>query len=345
MISLWRSRGKGGDRKEGSEGGKNREGKKKDGKDRTVCENKVFVKQKVRRSVMIFVVMAVGVVLLRPIPPSGLSAVFLDVGQGDGICLRTKGTVVLVDGGSSDEKKLGEQVLEPFLKSQGIACVDYAIVSHGDQDHISGLTYLMEEPCGIRIEHLVLPWLGKEDEACGRLQEMAERMGAKVHWMKAGDFIREGKLELECLFAGEEGKKQDRNEHSLLIQVSYGKAGILLTGDMSAEGEKAWLKQQEQEEQRGENEKERNKIEPRSGQPQIQILKVAHHGSGYSSCEEFLKEVKPDCAVISCGEGNRYGHPSPETVERLEKEEIAYIMTMEHGAVMVETDGKKVKIR
>lgn len=299
-------------------------------------EAAVLPRQKICRSAVILAAMAAGYLILRPLPPAGLSAAFLDVGQGDGICLRTKDAVILADGGSSDEKRLGEQVLEPYLKSQGIAVIDYAIVSHGDQDHISGLTYLLESQCQIRIRHLVLPWLGKEDEACKRLWELAEDRGARVHWMREGDFIQEGPLTVNCLYAGQEGKKQDRNEHSLLLQVIYGRTGILLTGDMSAEGEKAWLKKKEE---KGEGkEKEGDGV-------LVQILKVAHHGSGSSSCEEFLKQVGPDCAVISCGEGNRYGHPDPKTIERLEKLGIAYLVTMKHGAVLLETDGEKVKIK
>lgn len=295
----------------------------------------VSVKQKLCRESMIVVLMAASYLVLRPLPPAGLSAVFLDVGQGDGICLRTKEVVVLVDGGSSDKKRLGEQVLVPFLKSQGIAEIDYAIVSHGDEDHISGLIYLMESKCGIKIHHLVLPWLGKGDEAYGKLQELAKDMGTKVHWMKAGDYIQEGKLELNCLYAGQEERKEDRNEHSLLIQLVYGQAGILLTGDMSAEGEKAWLEQGGQL---------NGRIQGENGQVQVQILKVAHHGSKYSSCGEFLKKIQPDCAVISCGEGNRYGHPGPETLKRLEEQRIEYLVTMEHGAVIMETDGEKVNL-
>ena len=99
---------------------------------------------------MLLAGMAVGWILLKAPSQEGFKAVFLDVGQGDGICLRTEETVILVDCGSSDEKRLGEQVVEPFLKSQGISQIDYAIVSHGDKDHISGLSYLLESSCGIR---------------------------------------------------------------------------------------------------------------------------------------------------------------------------------------------------
>lgn len=81
-------------------------------------------------------------VLLLPLPHRGLDVTFLDVGQGDGICIRADSSVILVDGGSSDEKNLGKNRLVPFIKSSGIRRIDSVIVSHGDSDHISGLVWL-----------------------------------------------------------------------------------------------------------------------------------------------------------------------------------------------------------
>ncbi len=337
VAAAWKSQEKGSAVKE-SKGERDR-GRESKGEGSSRCGKhgeRNSGKGKIWRMSVLLAGMAVGWILLKAPSQEGFKAVFLDVGQGDGICLRTEETVILVDCGSSDEKRLGEQVVEPFLKSQGISQIDYAIVSHGDKDHISGLSYLLESSCGIRIKHLVLPWLGKEDQAYKGLVELAKEMGVNLHWMKEGDSIREGELELQCLYAGQEGRSQDRNEHSLFIQAGYGETGILLTGDMSEEGEMEWLRQ----------EKKRSRAKgSRTEKAGVQILKAAHHGSAYSSCEEFLKYIDPDCVVISCGQGNRYGHPSPETVKRLEEQGIQYLVTMEHGAVTVETDGRKVTIR
>lgn len=279
-----------------------------------------------------------GTVILRPLPISGMSAVFLDVGQGDGIALRTKDAAVLVDGGSSDNKRLGKQVLEPFLKSQAVRKIDYAIVSHGDQDHISGLLYLMESDCGISIDNLILPVLGREDETYETLVELAGKRGTAVYWMQAGHRLKKGKLEIECLYAGDEKRKSERNEHSLMLKVSYGSAGILLTGDISAEGERDWMEQ----EQKGRGQKgQEQKGQKETG---IQVLKVAHHGSRYSSSTEFLSRIAPVWAVISCGEKNRYGHPSQETLKRLESQGAECLITMDQGAVTVKTDGEEIEI-
>ena len=104
----------------------------------------------------------------------------MDVGQGDGLLLRSGKRAVLIDGGSSSQKKLGNIVLEPYLKSQGISWIDYAVVSHGDSDHINGLIYLLEESEDIRIGTLVLPVMGKGEEVYENLAALARREGAAV---------------------------------------------------------------------------------------------------------------------------------------------------------------------
>ena len=309
-----------------------------------------------------------GYMLLQAVPVSGLRAVFLDVGQGDGICLESRETVILIDGGSTSREDVGEQALEPYLKSRGIRRIDCAVVSHGDEDHISGIRYLLESDCGIKIDTLVLPRLAAGDEKYAGLERLAGRAGADIVWMKAGDVIaaaapeakeagkRESaaapeaeeagkrepaaapeakdsggaRLRVKCLYAGDPAYREDTNDHSLLLEAVYGSAGILLTGDMSAEGEARWL-----------SAVRAGEAEDISGP--VQVLKVAHHGSDYSSGANFLDHVRPDWGIISCGRNNRYGHPGEETTARLEERGIDIFLTMELGAVTVTTDGKAIK--
>lgn len=278
-----------------------------------------------RASFLLLAAATVGL-LFFGLPLRGMETTFLDVGQGDGICIRTGQTVVLVDGGSTDRKDLGQSVLNPFLKSRGISKVDYAVVSHGDQDHISGLVELLEEDGGIPVSHVVLPWLGRKsgDEIYENLAALAGDQGAEVLWMKRGDVISAGELKIRCLYAGDAHRAGDRNEHSLLLYVEYGRAGILLTGDMSQEGERDWLSLGET--------------------PGVQVLKAAHHGSAYSTGEVFLDWVAPKVAVISCGEGNRYGHPARETLERMEERGVRWIQTKDQGAVTVRVRNGEIKV-
>ena len=101
--------------------------------------------------------------------------------------------------------------------------MDYVIVSHGDQDHISGIQEILEEDSGIRVKNLVLPWLGRDgtDEVYGKLEKQAEDHGAAVAWMKRGDCLRWNGLKIDCLYSGESwqmGTAGDRNDHSLLLR-------------------------------------------------------------------------------------------------------------------------------
>ncbi len=281
------------------------------------------------------VLLVLSVLVLFPVPVRGLEVTFLDVGQGDGICLRTDRFVILADGGSTDQKRLGENCLLPFLKSRGIRTVDYAIVSHGDQDHISGLTYLLEEETGVTIRNLLLPAAGYGDESYETLETLAAERGCAVIWLERGDRLLLGRLTVTCLYPDETRDNPlpdgtDRNEHSLVLRVNYGDSGLLLTGDMSAEGEAELLAFADAD----------GSLPELAG---VQVLKVAHHGSKYSTSDVWLDALKPVWAVVSCGEGNRYGHPHAETMERLKSHQTLIYQTTDTGAVTMKTDGKTIR--
>lgn len=270
--------------------------------------------------------MALAAAFLVPLPVRGLEITFLDVGQGDGICLRTGGYTMLVDGGSTDEKRLGEYFLEPFLKSEAVREIDYAWVSHGDQDHISGLSYLLEQAQDMKIRNLMLPVLGKEDEGYEPLYRLVEERGGNVFWVGAGDVLNLGEMSITCLYPGGNDTASDRNEQSMVLKVDYGEFHMLLTGDMSEDGERALMED----------------LVMGNLLQDTQVLKLAHHGSRFSNSESWLDAVNPAWAVVSYGKGNRYGHPHKEVRERLLAQGIALWETADGGAVRVRTDGKRV---
>lgn len=300
--------------------------------------------------------------LLLPLPHRGLDVTFLDVGQGDGICIRADSSVILVDGGSSDEKNLGKNRLVPFIKSSGIRRIDSVIVSHGDSDHISGLVWLFQEEEDIGIRQLILPKAGQADEAYQTLIEQADRRGCCVIWMERGDRIEIGKLRIQCLYPqgedeGAENRRNleemaekalaDRNEQSLVLRVEYGKFAMLLTGDMSEAGEAALLECENtgSAENRAGSAENASEVSGENGLEGIFLLKSAHHGSRFSNSEEWLDAVNPQITVISYGKDNRYGHPHEETIERLRERKIKVIGTGQDGSVFFHTDGEKVSWR
>lgn len=266
--------------------------------------------------------------ILMPRPVDGMEILFLDVGQGDGILLRSGRGAMLIDGGSTSEKKLGEYRLEPCLKSCGVSVIEYAFVSHGDLDHISGIRYLLESCEEIEIRNLLLPCQGREDDALLSLAELARARGTKVSLIEAGDsFYMEG-IGVTCLYPGISDLPADKNEESEVLKVDYGNCHILFTGDMSGEGELQLL----------------SALSENPGVlSEIQILKTAHHGSRFSSGETFLDALGVKWAVISYAEGNSYGHPHKEVLERLGDRSVKIYGTAERGAITMKTDGKRVR--
>ena len=265
---------------------------------------------------------------LLPSRPAGLFVTFLDVGQGDGIVLRCASRTILVDCGSSQQKSVGEKVLVPYLRSQGVTYVDLAVMTHGDQDHINGIRYLLEHPeSGIRLGGLMMPKAGN-DEIYGKMAELAKEQEIPVYYAAAGDRIENiaGKgMYMECLSPEGEEKFSDRNEESLVFRVTYDRFSMMLMGDLETGGE--------------ENLVGSGVLSP------VTVLKAGHHGSATSSGESFLEKLSPEITVLSYGRKNRYGHPAKEVKERLGNIGSEILETGISGAVMIEIDGKKMKVR
>ncbi|MEG2440943.1 MAG: DNA internalization-related competence protein ComEC/Rec2 [Acetivibrio sp.] len=263
-----------------------------------------------------------------PILPKnpGLQVTFLDVGQGDGIYIETKeGLKILMDGGSVSKKKLGEYTLEPFLKSQGCSQLDYAIFSHLDEDHVSGIYELMEQSKkgGIKIKEILLSEMVVKDQAYDTLCKESRRYKIPIHFIKQNGCLKKGKLRIYGIHP-ETIEKEDRNESSLILEIFYGKFSLLSMGDLG---------------------KRENEIVPFLKKKSYYILKAGHHGSKYATSEFFLQQVNPAYTIISCGERNRYGHPSEETLERLEEAESRILYTKTSGAIQFATDGEHAWIK
>ncbi len=331
-----------------------------------------------QQSTLFFCLLFLPFVLL-PVSFAPFQAVFLDVGQGDGIVLREQGgAVLLVDGGSTSVQKVGEKRLIPYLKSQGIRVIDCAFVSHTDSDHISGLKEILaampayseyrERVLGYTgtpvIKRLVLPeWYEPEEETAGRvagvegenmlsgavdeayseLLKLAEEKQVEVHYMKAGDRMSVGKqLAFSCL-APEEGVVYgNKNAASLVLLASYGEFDLLLTGDMEKEGEVRLLENGTlggTVSDRGAD----NGYGSGSQGNSVDVLKVSHHGSYTASSEEFISALQPRISVISCGKNNRYGHPHIETLETLCEANSRVYRTDESGCVTVKV-GKRIVV-
>lgn len=295
---------------------------------------------------------------------TGLDVIFADVGQGDGIYISdNKGLDILVDGGSSTKTKVGKYQLEPLLKSKGAGRLDAVFITHLDSDHYNGILELIEmsDEGGVGIDEIVLnpEVYSAGGEKMDELLKMTAAHGIPVTKIHAGMAISKGKLKLTCLYPGaattekvmDVGKNvtgadsginvnteatgtasggPDMNALSTVLYLEYGDFTALLTGDLEGSGEATLMRALDDDEEiigHG-----------------VTILKVGHHGSKNATSKEWLDTIKPEYSVISCGRNNRYGHPSMETMKRLEKNGTSVLDTRHSGAVTFKTDGHSMSI-
>lgn len=255
--------------------------------------------------------------LIYYIPNPGFYITFIDVGQGDGILIHgDNGTKVMVDGGSTSEKQVAKNCIVPYLKAEGIGTIDYSIITHTDKDHISGILEILENNNSnrIRIKNLVMPDINMKDDTYNELIEKAKLKKINVLYIKKGDTLSLSKTKIKCIYPETTTTASDKNDYCTVLSVKNKTSKILLTGDISKEIE----------------EKIKDDIEEN-----YTVLKVAHHGSNYSSSEKFLKKVNPKYSIISVGKNNSYGHPGNETMERLRKQGGVIYRTDEKGGITI----------
>lgn len=258
----------------------------------------------------------------------------LDVGQGDAIYLcASDGTNFMIDGGSTDVKKVGTYRILPFLKAKAIRKVDYWFVSHTDEDHISGLVEVMES--GYAVGTLVLAEAQKEDEKAQRLAELAQKNGIRVCYMKAGDVLgtrkedvvnernRAETFRIECLYPTNNNDSEDVNDRCLVLYYEDENFSAFFGGDISSEVEEQLVS---------------------AGKcRQTDVLKASHHGSKYSNSDVLLHALHPRLTIASAGKKNRYGHPSPEAIARVGESGSTFYSTIDYGRIRVRfVDGEMV---
>ena len=267
-------------------------------------------------------------VLLVRLPQNAVEVTFLDVGQGDCACIQTGiRSGYLVDGGSSSVSGVGKYRILPFLKASGISRIKGVFVSHMDADHINGIQELLETIAKgetmVRVERLFLSACRETEEQRLELEKLGKAAGCEIIYAEKGTKLQEDKMEMDCLSpSGENWEEWESNEASQVWKFQKEKFVLLFTGDTQERGEESLFKE--------------------TGN--CQVLKVAHHGSKNSTPEVFLQEVQPEIAIISCGAGNRYGHPHKELVERLKRYTGKIYNTAECGAVRLQVKKEKIKI-
>lgn len=241
-----------------------------------------------------------------------LLCVYADVGQGDCALVMTKdGKNILIDGGVEE---MGEDVVLPLLDFYGIDAPDVTVLTHAHADHGGGFIELASVG---RLDSLAVSGLPEKSEL-DALFSVCKNQSTQIQIWKKGDRIQiSDQISMEVI-SPEPGSDGSGNEDSLVVLLHAEQTDFLFTGDIGEESEEKLL------------------LQPGlSAQLEAtDILKVAHHGSRYSSTEDFLSAVTPKAAIISVGR-NQYGHPSDETIGRLNDISSDIYRTDRGGAVMV----------
>ncbi|MBQ9030751.1 MAG: DNA internalization-related competence protein ComEC/Rec2 [Parasporobacterium sp.] len=289
-----------------------------------------WMKQKGKRSVRAALLLPMVIVLVLLLfagkAPAGLRISFLDVGQGDGILIQSpSGQRYLIDGGSTSIQEVAEYRMAAAIRYYGVSRIDYSIISHPDTDHISAVLEILEDMGQIpsrynmEIRNLLLPYV-PDNANYRKLIETAEQKGVRVMTLESGMEISDGKLTITCLHPDAEYRSESVNGYSAVLDLRYGSFSSLLTGDLEEDGEQRLLFG--------------SRLDPEG----YDLLKVAHHGSRFSSSQEFLDAVSPSVAVISAGVGNLYGHPHEETLDRLKQTGALVYSTSDCGEIVVTAD-------
>ena len=242
---------------------------------------------------------------------STLEVHFLDVGQGDATLIRCGEAAMLIDAGNNS---WGDDVRD-YLEYQGIGDLDYVIGTHPDADHIGGLDVVMEAfDCGT----VIMPDYEKDTQTYTDVTDVMEEKGYELTLPQVGMVYELGEAAFTIVAPnGEYG--DNANDYSVGILLEHGENRFLFTGDAEEDSEADMLD---------------NGIDLSAD-----VLKAAHHGSRTANTEAFLERVNPEYVVISCGEGNSYGHPHAEVLNRLREMGIKVFRTDEEGTVVATSDG------
>ncbi|WP_152392113.1 DNA internalization-related competence protein ComEC/Rec2 [Paenibacillus guangzhouensis] len=275
---------------------------------------------------------------------------FIDVGQGDSILIRTpSGKIMLIDGGGTvrfnkpadrwkarqDPYEVGRKTLVPLLKQRGVQQIDVLIMTHEDQDHAGGLQAVIEE---IPVHAFVFNGTLKENQPISKLFRTAIALGIPLYAagepasLRMDDETSLTFLSPSATFMNNARitKMDEQNDASVAFLLHIKQSTFLFTGDMGVNVEQEIL--------------DRLGLE-QGGSQRIDVLKVAHHGSKTSSSDAWLQFWRPQAAVISVGEKNLYGHPSPIVMERLQANRIQVFRTDQQGEIQMKVTNVGIQVR
>ena len=235
---------------------------------------------------------------------------YIDVGQGSATLLKSGRHAMLIDTGDSDQ---GTKI-QLYLTKQGVENLDYLVLTHPDADHIGGAPVIITK---FGIGQLFLSNYEKDNKTTQKVRDAMQYKGLTASDCQVGDTYTLGNASFTIL--GPAKEYADSNNASIVIMVQNGNNRFLFTGDCEAEAEADLIAS--------------------GADLSADVYLAGHHGSDTASSQAFMDAVSPTYAVISCGEGNSYGHPHAEVLNRFRSMGIQVFRTDEQGSVVAESDG------
>ena len=243
-----------------------------------------------------------------------LQVYFLDVGQADCILIRNQDKNMLIDAGNNED---GSKLVT-YFKELGIKEFEYVVGTHPHEDHIGGLDDIINS---FKINNVLLPEAYTTTKTFSDVLTSIENKNLEITVPNIGDIINFGGTNIEVVYIG--NNEEDLNDNSVVLKLTYGKYSYLFTGDATSNCEEKMLDKD----------------------IKADVLKVAHHGSEYSSTDNFLKKVNPEYAIISVGKDNSYGHPSDKIIKRLQKYTQNIYQTQDYGTIVTISNGNNITIK
>lgn len=241
---------------------------------------------------------------------------YIDVGQGNGVLIRQGDKSLIIDGGNRSNSRY----FYNYIDKKNTGKIDYIIASHYDEDHIAGLVGILENK---KVNRVLCPDYKKDTKIYKSFMNSLKNSNAKAINPKMGDEFNLNEAKVKILWP-KEYKEGTDNDNSIVVKVNFGKNSFLFPADAGKSVEDELIY---------------------SGYSlKSDVLMLGHHGSKYSSSNEFLKEVRPKLAIISVGENNRYKHPSNKLIKSLDGMRIKYLRTDQDGDIVLRSDGEKIKI-
>ena len=243
-----------------------------------------------------------------------LSVHFIDVGQGDCIYINQGEYNMLIDAGNNED---GEKLVS-YLKSLNVNGFDYVIGTHPHEDHIGGMDDIINN---FEIDNYYMPDKLSTTKTFEDVLDALDAKGLSYNVPKIDDEFKLGDATFKVIYSGDD--TNDINDSSIVLKMTYGDNTFLFTGDATSNVEEIILNKDIKSD----------------------VLKVAHHGSSYSSTTEFLDKVDPKYAIISVGTNNSYNHPASITLQKLSNRDITVYRTDLDGTIIFTSDGTNLSVQ